>query len=71
METDIEILGQKCLQAIESYSVDMVVGNELHTRRNRVYIYLSGGGKEPKILEKSGSKDLEEDVVELIKSLLK
>ena len=33
LETDLQILEQKALGAIQSYGVDMVVANELQTRR--------------------------------------
>lgn len=39
LETDLEILEKKALQAIETYGVDMVIANELKTRRNKVTVY--------------------------------
>ena len=43
LETDIEILKQKATASFEKYGVDMVVANELKTRRNQVIIYHSDG----------------------------
>ena len=39
LETDSQILEQKALGAMDKYGVDMVVANELQTRRNQVVIY--------------------------------
>ena len=41
LETDLEILKQKAIASFEKYKVDMVVANELKTRRNQVIIYHS------------------------------
>lgn len=43
LETDTQILEQKAKAAIEKYGVDMVVANELKTRRSKVIIYHSDG----------------------------
>ena len=63
----MKILEEKCKMSISKYNVDMVIGNQLQTRRSTVFIYIPGK-EEPIILEKNESKDLEEDIVELIKS---
>lgn len=42
LETDVSILEKKALAAIEAYSVDMVVANELATNRTRVHVYKRG-----------------------------
>jgi phosphopantothenate-cysteine ligase len=39
LETDAQILEKKAKGAIEKYGVDMVVANELKTRRSQVVIY--------------------------------
>ena len=39
LETDFDILEKKAKGAIEKYGIDMVVANELHTRRTQVTIY--------------------------------
>jgi len=39
LETDNELLESKSLNAIKTYGVDMVVANELQTRRTQVTIY--------------------------------
>ena len=39
LETDQEILANKALAAMKQYGVDMVVANELKTRRSQVIIY--------------------------------
>mgnify|MGYP006120152939 CR=1 FL=1 len=46
LETDIEILKQKATASFGKYGVDMVVANELKTRRNQVIIYHSDGGEQ-------------------------
>ena len=43
LETDAQILEQKAKGAIQKYGVDMVVANELKTRRSKVVIYHSDG----------------------------
>jgi len=43
LETDLNILEQKALSAIERYKVDMVVANELATRRDQVTIFHKDG----------------------------
>ena len=43
LETDAKILEQKAKAAIEKYAVDMVVANELKTRRSHVVIYHQDG----------------------------
>ena len=47
LETDLEILESKALGAISKYGVDLVVANELKTRRNKVIIYHKDGRKVP------------------------
>ena len=42
LETDPLLLEKKALAAIEAYSVDMVVANELSTNRTRVVVYRRG-----------------------------
>jgi hypothetical protein len=39
LETDIDILEEKTLKAIENYKVDAVVANELQSRRFKVIVY--------------------------------
>ena len=43
LETDSKILEQKAKGAMKKYGVDMVVANELKTRRSKVVIYHSDG----------------------------
>lgn len=43
LETDIAILKKKATASFKNYGVDMVVANELKTRRNQVIIYHSDG----------------------------
>ena len=38
LETDLEILEQKAIGAIQNYGVDIVVANILATRRDRVVV---------------------------------
>jgi hypothetical protein len=38
LETDIQILLQKAYGAIEAYGVHLVVANELHSRKDRVWL---------------------------------
>ena len=58
LETDLEILGTKSKQSIANYGVDMVIGNELHSRRDVAYIYLSEHGTQLLAKDKP-SADLE------------
>ena len=46
LETDESILEKKALAAIKNYGSDMVVANELETRRSKVTIYHKDGAKE-------------------------
>ena len=46
LETDLGILKQKAIASFEKYKVDMVVANELKTRRNQVIIYHSDGSEQ-------------------------
>ena len=39
LETDMNILETKALGAMQKYKVDMVVANQLQTRRTQVCIY--------------------------------
>ena len=39
LETDLNILEKKALGAIDSYKVDLVVANELHTNKSKVIVY--------------------------------
>jgi len=44
LETDSKILESKARGAIAKYDVDMVVANELKSRRSKVTMYMKDGG---------------------------
>ena len=50
METDREILIKKAYGAIENYSMNLVVANELHSRYKVVYL-VEREGEGPKVSE--------------------
>jgi phosphopantothenoylcysteine synthetase/decarboxylase len=47
LETDVKILETKAKGALDNYGVDMVIANELKSRRNKVVVYEPKGEPEP------------------------
>ena len=66
METDEQILKQKALDSIANYGVDVVVANELHSRRYKVTLYHKNA--ETVVLEMGADdkRDIEELLIEKI-----
>uniref|UniRef100_A0A0G4GYH2 DNA/pantothenate metabolism flavoprotein C-terminal domain-containing protein n=1 Tax=Chromera velia CCMP2878 TaxID=1169474 RepID=A0A0G4GYH2_9ALVE len=46
LETDLAVLRPKALRSLSTYGLNLVIGNELHTRRHRVTLFLKGGIEE-------------------------
>ncbi|CDW74331.1 UNKNOWN [Stylonychia lemnae] len=73
LETDINILEQKALSAIENYKVDMVIANELFTNKFKVIIYQPQN--QPRVIEVdkekvlSGQIDIEESMIDYISEI--
>jgi phosphopantothenoylcysteine synthetase/decarboxylase len=69
LETDAEILEKKVKQSIEKYGVDLVVANELHTRKVKVIMYPKDGGH--KVVECKEDEEIEDKIDDYILDRLK
>lgn len=71
LETDANLLEGKAKKAIDSAGVDMVVANELKSRRNKVTIYHAKGDPEKiQLLKPDYSDQISEMIVDHIRSKL-
>lgn len=64
LETDHKLVIPKARQAISNYGVDLVVANELHTRRDKVYLVTNDDCKE--LLRGPGDSIIEVAIVKYI-----
>lgn len=71
LETDASLLIPKARASLERYGHQLVIGNELNTRKWKV-VFVEGGGKEEWLLlgkdeqeaiEKEGEKEIEEEII--------
>jgi phosphopantothenate-cysteine ligase len=71
LETDKNLLNTKCKQSLEKYKQNVVIGNLLEDRKNKVIIWQNNGKCDEIILNKDHSKDteIEESMIEFLVSL--
>lgn len=71
LETDVKILETKAKGALDKYGVDMVIANELKSRRNKVVVYEPKGEPEPlQLMQTDYSDQISELIVEHIRNKL-
>mmetsp|Transcript_28729 Transcript_28729/g.71693 ORF Transcript_28729/g.71693 Transcript_28729/m.71693 type:complete len:311 (-) Transcript_28729:2927-3859(-) len=67
LETDLSLLKPKACRSLAKYNLDMVIGNELHTRRDKVVFFLP---QEREItITRTGEVELERSIVERFNEL--
>lgn len=71
LETDVNLLEQKCKLALNLYKHDLVVGNLLNTRKNHVVIYSKEGHlvKEINLNEQLRDLEIEQPLVDYLTQL--
>lgn len=71
LETDAKLLETKSKAAIDKYGVDMVMANELKSRRNKVIVYEPKGEPEPlQLMQTEWSDQISELIVDHVRSKL-
>ena len=71
LETDAKILESKAKGAIDKYNVDMVMANELKSRRSKVTVYEPKGEPEPlQLMQSEWSEQISELIVDHVRSKL-
>lgn len=64
LETDQDVLFHKATDALETYRMDAVVANELHSRAQRVHVFWRGQPKQT--IERQGDERVERPLVAAI-----
>lgn len=71
LETDVKVLDAKAKGAIDKYNVDMVMANELKSRRNKVVAYEAKGEPEPlQLMQTEWSDQISELIVDHVRAKL-
>ena len=73
LETDSNLLDSKCRQSLEKYKQNLVIGNLLEDRKNKVVIWQSNGKRDDIVLDKEHGNDaeIEELIIEFLANLHK